>query len=108
MILTTIAIVGLTATSAYFYWKLRTANISVFEKDGIIEALQKHSRNVETVLDRKQEDLKKLHNELNALKSSIAAKAKSKTAKPATEATATATAKPKRRYNKNKAPKAQQ
>jgi uncharacterized coiled-coil protein SlyX len=103
MILPVITIVGWGA-SAYLYWKLRTSNVSVFEKDGIIEALQKHSRSVENVLDRKQEDLKRLHNELNALKSSITAKAKAKTAPASKDATATSS-KPKRRYNRK--PKAQ-
>ena len=103
MILPVFATVGWGA-SAYLYWKLRTSNVSVFEKDGIIEALQKHSRSVESVLDRKQEDLKRLHDELNALKSSITAKAKAKTA-PASKDAAATSSKPKRRYNRK--PKAQ-
>ena len=103
MILPVITIVGWGA-SAYLYWKLRTSNVSVFEKDGIIEALQKHSIIVVNVLDRKQEDLKSLYGELNALKSSIAAKAKAKTAPASKDATATSS-KPKRRYSRK--PKAQ-
>lgn len=99
MVFHTIITIGLAASTAYLYWKLRQSNISLFEKDSIIDALQAHSRKVETVLDAK-------HAELNALRSQLTAKAKP-VVKKATETVKEAVSKPKRRYSrKPKTPKA--
>lgn len=102
MVFHTILTVGFAASTAYLYWRLRKSNISIYEKDGIIDALQHHSRKVENILDSKQRELKNIKAELTRVM-----EAAKPVVKKATEAVKDAAAKPKRRYNrKPKTPKA--
>lgn len=107
IIITSALFVAAAALAIYLNRKNSQLNVTVFEKEGVIDALQTHSRKVEEVLDAKKEEIKKLKSEIQSLNDKAKAKAV-KATKPAKEsglstAAVSATAKPKRKYNKKTA-----
>lgn len=104
MIITAIFLVIAVAAAIYFYTQNAKNSTSLYEKEGIIEALQMHSRNADATLEVKQNEIKKLKSEIQSLNDK--AKASVKTAKPSIEAVSVDAVKPakaKRSYKKKTA-----
>ena len=67
MIITVIFLVIAVAAAIYFYTQNAKNSTSLYEKEGIIEALQMHSRNADAALEVKQNEIKKLKSEIQSL-----------------------------------------
>ena len=105
LIITSVFFVAAAATAVYFNRQNSKLQITIFEKEAVIEALQKHSRKVEDVLDTKKEEIKKLKSEIQSMndKAKAASKPKTSGASVAAVTTTAAPAKANRKYNKKTA-----
>jgi peptidoglycan hydrolase CwlO-like protein len=98
IIITSALTVAFAAFAIYLSRQNSNLNETIFEKEGVIEALQNHSRKVESDLDSKKEEIKKLKSEVQSLKDK--AKAAAPKSGTSTAAVATTAPKAKRKYNK--------
>jgi hypothetical protein len=103
LIITSVFFVAAAATAVYFNRQNLKLQITIFEKEAVIEALQKHSRKVEDVLDTKKEEIKKLKSEIQSMNDKAKAASKPKTSGTSVAAVTAAPAKAKRKYNKKTA-----
>jgi uncharacterized protein YPO0396 len=103
LIITSVLFVAAAATAVYFNRQNSRLQITIFEKEAVIEALQKHSRKVEDVLDTKKEEIKKLKSEIQSMNDKAKAASKPKTSGTSVAAVTAAPAKAKRKYNKKTA-----
>ena len=103
LIITSVFFVAAAATAVYFNRQNLKLQITIFEKEAVIEALQKHSRKVEDVLDEKKEEIKKLKSEIQSMNDKAKAASKPKTSGTSVAAVTAAPAKAKRKYNKKTA-----
>jgi uncharacterized protein YPO0396 len=103
LIITSVFFVAAAATAVYFNRQNSKLQITIFEKEAVIEALQKHSRKVEDVLDTKKEEIKKLKSEIQSMNDKAKAASKPKTSGTSVAAVTAAPAKAKRKYNKKTA-----
>jgi predicted RNase H-like nuclease (RuvC/YqgF family) len=103
LIITSVLFVAAATTAVYFNRQNSKLQITIFEKEAVIEALQKHSRKVEDVLDEKKEEIKKLKSEIQSMNDKAKAASKPKTSGTSVAAVTAAPAKAKRKYNKKTA-----
>lgn len=78
MIITAILFVVAAAAAIYFYTQNSKTSTTLYEKEGIIDALQTHSKNVENSLNAKQDEIKKLKSEIQSLNDKAKASSKPK------------------------------
>jgi predicted Holliday junction resolvase-like endonuclease len=105
IIITSVLFVAAAATAVYFNRQNSKLHVTIFEKEAVIEALQTHSRKVESVLDSKKEEIKKLKSEIQSMidKAKAASKPKTSGASVTAVTAKAAPAKAKRKYNKKTA-----
>jgi peptidoglycan hydrolase CwlO-like protein len=103
IIITSALTVAFAAFAIYLSRQNSNLNETIFEKEGVIEALQNHSRKVENVLDEKKEEIKKLKSEIQSMNDKAKAASKPKTSGTSVAAVTAAPAKAKRKYNKKTA-----